>query len=167
MALRYVDPHKPGGVVKRAYTGFLRTAPGRWIAINVAAPIDPWLLRRTNGRLGMGLMLPNALLETTGAKSGAPRACSVVYFNDGADVVVVASSFGRDAHPAWYHNLVAHPDCVLGGDRFRAAEVDDEAERARLWALADRVYAGYADYRRRTAAVGRTIPLLRLSPERG
>jgi hypothetical protein len=68
------------------------------------------------------------------------------------------------SHPAWYHNAVADPDVSLGGRPFRAEVVTDEAERERLWELADRVFPPYASYRRRAAAAGRTIPILRLSP---
>lgn len=161
MPLAHVDPSAPHGALHRGYIAFLRTPPGRWTAINVAARVDPWLLRRTGGRVGMGLMLPSALLETTGAKSGQPRACPVLYFHDGEDVILVGSSFGREKDPAWAHNLRAHPDCVLGDERFRAAVIEDEAERERVWGLADRVYPGYADYRVRAA--GRTIKLFRLT----
>ena len=35
---------------------------------------------------------------------------------------------------------------------------------AALWALADRVFPGYAPYRRRAAAAGREIPLVQLVP---
>lgn len=163
MTLPHVDPHGTPGPVRRAYVAFLRTPPGRWTAINVAAHVDPWLLPKTGGRLGMGLMLPNALLETTGARSGQPRACPVLYFHDGDDVVLVASSFGREKDPAWSRNLRAHADCTLGGERFRAALVEDEGERERLWGLADKVYPGYADYRVRAGRIGRTIPLFRLA----
>jgi deazaflavin-dependent oxidoreductase (nitroreductase family) len=163
MTLTRVDPLATHGPLRRGYVAFLRTPPGRWTAINVAARIDPWLLRRTNGRVGMGLMLPSALLETTGAKSGEPRACPVLYFHDGDDVILVGSSFGREKDPAWAHNLRAHPDCTLGGERLRAAVIEDEDERERVWALADRVYPGYADYRERTRATGRVIKLFRLS----
>jgi len=53
---------------------------------------------------------------------------------------------------------------VLGGLPFRAEPIEDEAERARVWALADRVFPPYAAYRERAAKAGRTIPLLRLAP---
>ncbi len=163
MALTHVDPASiTTNPVHRAYVAFLRTPPGRWVAINIAPRVDPWLLRHTDGRLGMGLSLPSALLRTTGAKSGAPRECTVLYFHDGADVILIASSYGREAHPAWYHNLIAHPACALGDERFEAAQVQDAQEQARLWSMADRLYAGYADYRDRAGAVGRTIPLMRL-----
>ena len=164
MALKHVDPHARRSAAARAYIKFLRTPAGRWIGINVAARVDPWLLTRTKGRVGMPVVLPTALLEATGAKSGEPRTCPVVYFHDGRDAVLIASSFGREKDPAWSHNLRAHPQCRLGGDSFAAALVEDEAERDRLWGLADLVYPGYGDYRARAGAVGRTIPLFRLTP---
>jgi hypothetical protein len=66
-------------------------------------------------------------------------------------------------HPAWFHNLTANPDIVFGGIPMRAHVVEDEAERERLWALADRVLPAYAAYRERAAAAGRTIPLVQLT----
>ena len=54
-------------------------------------------------------MLPSALLTTTGAKTGLPRTNPVFYFHDGRDVIVIASNYGNDKHPAWYYNLNANP----------------------------------------------------------
>jgi hypothetical protein len=48
----------------------------------------------------------------------------------------------------------------------RATVVGDEAERQRLWALADRVFAPYARYRRDAARANRTIPIVQLSERR-
>jgi hypothetical protein len=45
----------------------------------------------------------------------------------------------------------------------RASVVEDEAERRRLWTLADRVFAPYATYRREAAEANRTIPIVQLS----
>jgi len=42
--------------------------------------------------------------------------------------------------------------------------VTDEAERERLWNLADRVYPQYADFRERAARAGRVIPIVQLVP---
>jgi len=163
-----VDPLARRGRAHRALTAFLRTNVGRSIAIGVAARVDPYLLKASRGYVALGMMLPSANLTTIGAKSGRTRTSTVLYFSDGADAILVASSFGREKHPAWYHNLKAHPDAVLEragrSGRYRATEVEDEAERARLFALADKVYAGYADYRDRTALVGRRIPIMRLTP---
>ena len=67
-------------------------------------------------------------------------------------------------HPAWFHNLRAHPEVTFGGVPMRATVVEDDAERERLWALADRVFAPYATYRREAAESGREIPIVQLSP---
>jgi hypothetical protein len=45
----------------------------------------------------------------------------------------------------------------------RAALVSDEAELYRPWALADRVFAPYATYRREAARANRTIPIVQLA----
>jgi deazaflavin-dependent oxidoreductase (nitroreductase family) len=164
MALAYVDPNAEHSPVRKAYSAFMRTPAGRWFAINIASRADPFLLNHSGGKVGFGLMIPTAVLETTGAKSGAPRQNPIVYFHDGDDAILVASSFGRDKHPAWFHNLKAHPDCVLGGERFTAAEVEDPAEHKRLFDGAISVYGGYADYKKRTEAIGRHIPIMRLVP---
>jgi len=164
MHLKRVDPSVPLSLSKRLQYAFGRSTVGRWYGINVASRVDPFLLRTTGGRVRSVGSMPTALLGHTGAKSGEPRENPVLYFHDGDDVVLIASSFGRDKHPAWYHNLVAHPACTLNGLSFMAAEVSDAAEVERLFELAIRVYPGYGDYRVRTAAIGRRIPVLRLSP---
>ena len=122
-------------------------------------------MRLSGGRLGSGFLLPTALLETRGARTGRPRRNGVIYFHDGAAVVIVASKLGMPHHPAWYHNLRRHPDVHLSGRPFRAEIVDDPGERARLWQLADRVFPAYSTYRARAAGAGRQIPLVRLHPE--
>jgi deazaflavin-dependent oxidoreductase (nitroreductase family) len=161
------DPVQKNGPVHHAIAALARTQLMRSFTINVVARIDPFVMKLSRGYIGLGGTLPSANLTTTGARSGQRRTVTVLYFSDGDDVILVASSFGRDKHPAWYHNLKAHPTAHLerggrSGD-YVATEVEDDAERARLFAKADQVYAGYADYRDRTAAVGRRIPILRLS----
>ena len=120
-------------------------------------------MRATRGRLGFDLMIPTALLETRGAKSGKRRRTVVIYFHDGERVTIIASKLGLPNHPAWFHNLRADPEVTLGGVPMRATVVEDEAERRRLWALADRVFAPYAAYRREAAQANRTIPIVQLT----
>jgi deazaflavin-dependent oxidoreductase (nitroreductase family) len=120
----------------------------------------------TGGRLGLGLTIPTALLETTGARSGASRRNAVIYFNDGEKVTIVASKMGLPENPAWFHNLLADPEVSFGGVPMRATVVSDEGERRRLWALADNVFAPYAVYRREAARAGREIPIVQLSRSR-
>ena len=160
--LKHVDPNRPRGWFSRAYARFSTTRVGRFISAHVVWKLDPYLLRATRGRLGMGLVLPTALLETKGAKSGAVRRNAVIYFHDSDRVTIVASKAGAAEHPAWFHNLRADPDVTFGGIPMRATVVSDEAERDRLWALADNVFAPYATYRRDAAKVNRSIPIVQL-----
>ena len=125
--------------------------------------LDPLLLRLSRGRMGMGLMLPTALLETRGARTGRPRRNGVIYFHDGDRVTIIASKAGRPQHPGWYHNLRVHPDVELGGQQFHAEVIDDDSERARIWQLADQVFPPYANYRVRAARAGRVIPIVQLT----
>jgi deazaflavin-dependent oxidoreductase (nitroreductase family) len=135
-----------------------------WLSRLIAWRLDPHLMRLTRGRLALGLGLPTALLETRGARTGQPRRNGVIYFHDGDRVTIIASKLGLPEHPAWFFNLRANPVVTLGGRPFRAQEVEDEAERDRLWQLADRVFPAYAAYRKRAARVGRTIPIVQLTP---
>jgi deazaflavin-dependent oxidoreductase (nitroreductase family) len=164
--LKYVDPNRPRGAFSRAYARFSGTRVARFISAKVVWKLDPYLLRATRGRFGMGLVLPTALLETRGARSGALRRNAVIYFHDGDRVTIVASKAGHERHPAWFHNLRAHPDVTFAGIPMRATVVEDEAERDRLWTLADRVFAPYAAYRREAARVNRTIPIVQLMASR-
>jgi deazaflavin-dependent oxidoreductase (nitroreductase family) len=160
--LKYVDPNRPRGWFSRLYAALANTRLGRSLSVNVVWKVDPYLMTATRGHLGMGLVMPTALLETRGAKSGAVRRNAVIYFNDGDRVTIVASKLGLPSHPAWFHNLEADPDVTFGGVPMRATVVGEEAERDRLWALADRVFAPYADYRREAAKAGRAIPIVQL-----
>ena len=162
--LRYVDPRASRGPIYRAYVRFLGTRIAAWLSMKVVWKVDPHLMRLTRGRLGMGLIVPTALLETRGARSGRVRRNGVIYFHDGERVTIVASKLGAPEHPAWFYNARANPEVLLGGRPFRAEQVEDEAERARIWELADRVFPPYATYRERAGRVGRTIPIFRLTP---
>ena len=66
--------------------------------------------------------------------------------------------------PVYEATSEKHPDVVFGGLPFRAEIVEDEAERQRLWDLADRVYPQYADYREQAGKAGRVIPIVQLVP---
>jgi deazaflavin-dependent oxidoreductase (nitroreductase family) len=162
--LKYVDPARPRSGFSRAYARFSATRLGRFLSVHVVWKLDPYLLRATRGRVGLGLVLPTALLETRGAKSGVPRSNAVIYFHDDDRVTIVASRAGDVKHPGWFHNLRAQPDVTFGGIPMRATVVTDDEERRRLWVLADRVFAPYAGYRRDAAKANRTIPIIQLSP---
>lgn len=122
-------------------TPVARGSPGHASAWKV----DPHLLKLTRGRFSTAGPLATALLESLGARTGQPRRNATLYFNDGDRVTIIASKRGWPKNPAWYYNLREHPDIVFGGLPFRAEVVEDQAERQRLWDLADRVFPEYAD----------------------
>ena len=83
-------------------------------------PIMMRIHRRGGDRFqGMDLLY----LTTVGARSGQQRTNPVARFDDGhGGWHVVASAGGAAQHPAWYHNIAAHPDQVwveFGGKKHR------------------------------------------------
>jgi len=161
---RHVDPSRPRGRLYRAWAGFTASPLGSWLSRNIGWKLDPLLLRISDGRFATALVIPTALLETRGARSGRTRRNGVIYFHDGEHVIVIASKAGAPEHPAWFHNVKAHPEVRLNGESFRAELVADEAERSRLWGLADRVFPPFAAYRESAGRSGRVIQIVRLTP---
>ena len=120
------------------------------------------IYKASGGRIGhRGPGLPTMLLlEHTGAKSGKTRTSPLLYFEDGDDLVIVASKGGFPKHPAWFHNLKANPDTTVQvGTEKRdvRARVATAEERERLWPKAVKTYKGYEQYQERT---DRQIPLV-------
>jgi deazaflavin-dependent oxidoreductase (nitroreductase family) len=104
------------------------------------------------------------LLTTTGARTGQRRAVPLTYLPDGDRYIVTAGNAGSDRHPAWYHNLIAHPDDVtveVGNEAFKAvAVIADEPDRQTLYDLFAAAYPVLDDYQAQTA---RQIPILTLA----
>src|SRR5690348_9284615 len=119
-------------------------APWRWML-----GMQVTLYRRTGGRLaGRVGRTPVLLLTTTGRKSGARHTVPLGYFDDDGVRYVVASNGGAPRDPAWYLNLVAHPEVgvQLGPEVYAAvARPATGEERTRLW---DHLMATAPMYRR-------------------
>lgn len=141
-----------------------RTRFGGWLFVNVFPAIDRRLMPLTRGRLKVAMGQPILLLHTRGARSGQPRTTPLLYTPYGDGFVVVASKAGAEHHPAWYHNIRAHPDVVaveIGGRRIQVRpRVVEGAERAELWQRVNDNYNGYEIYQGR--AGGRVIPVVML-----
>jgi len=79
-------------------------------------------------------------------------------------VAVFASKAGADTNPAWFHNVIAHPDVTaeIGPEThaFRA-HVAEPAEREPIWTRQKAAYPGFADYETKT---DRVIPVVVLEP---
>jgi len=162
-----VDPDRPPKRLKRLLMPFALSKAGTWYGIKVASRLDPKLMKLTRGRANLGGgILPTVLLTVPGRKSGVERTVPLVYFSDGDDMILMASSFGRPRLPAWYHNVKANPDVTLTAagvsERYRATEVDGP-DRDALYEKAKQLYAGYGIYEQRTAGI-RKVPVLRLKP---
>lgn len=121
--------------------------------------------RWTKGRLGSRVPgFPGAriaLVDHVGAKSGIQRTSPLIYLEDGGNVVVVASKAGQPTSPAWFHNLMAHPEAkvqVRGEVREVRARVASDEERERLYPKFVAVYPAYDFYERN--ARGRRIPVV-------
>ena len=120
-----------------------------------------WHKRSGDKFQGMDLLY----LTTVGAKTGQHRQSTVARFSDGEDAwLVVASAGGSARHPAWYHNIAAHPSQVwieLGGQRMRVtpAQLDGDA-RAQAWQRITQSQPRYDGYQQKT---DRAIPVIRLS----
>jgi len=147
-----------------------------WFGVNRAARVvsrrlgwklDPVLLRLTGNRLATTLVIPTAVLETRGARTGKRRRNAVIYFRDGDRAVIAASNAGAGRHPDWFRNVLADPHVTFGGAPMLANVVEDRVEARRLWTLADSVFPALATYRREAAAAGREIPLISLTPIEG
>jgi deazaflavin-dependent oxidoreductase (nitroreductase family) len=103
------------------------------------------------------------LLTHTGARSGESRTTPMGYTPDGDRLIVIASNFGAPTHPAWYHNLVAHPDVTVevGTETFAAtAVVTEGAERERLWTKAAELHPYLVPQQAKTS---RLLPVIALS----
>jgi deazaflavin-dependent oxidoreductase (nitroreductase family) len=102
------------------------------------------------------------LLTTTGVLSGLLRTTPLVFVTDGQQVYIVASKAGANTHPAWFHNLVAHPSVTVerNSETYKAiATILDEPERSRIYGLAAQARSDIAEYQERTQ---RVIPVVEL-----
>ncbi len=121
--------------------------------------------RANDGKVGGNFEgAPLLLLHTTGARSGEERIHPMMYQDLGGPVAVFASKAGAPSHPAWYHNLIAHPEVsaeIGTATRTFQARVAEGDERDRIWTRQKQDYPGFAEYE---AATDREIPVVVLDP---
>lgn len=119
----------------------------------------------TAGRFGRGLVL----MHTRGAKSGEERLTPVAGFRNETGWLVIASAAGSTKHPAWYHNLVTHPEfeieAAAEGDGIEttevtAVEIEDDVDYATAWTHITTASPGFLEYEKTTG--GRRMPIFKL-----
>jgi deazaflavin-dependent oxidoreductase (nitroreductase family) len=128
------------------------------------------LYERSGGTEGTTLRdtgLPVIIVTHTGNKTGSIRKTPLMRVKDGANYVLIGSMGGAPKNPVWVYNLRTNPTIEIRDhtavQAMRVREVEDEAERARLWDLAVAAYPPYAEYRTRTT---RRIPVFVAEPVR-
>ena len=126
------------------------------------------LYERSGGTQGTTLRdtgLPVIIVTNAGNKTGAIRKTPLMRVADGENYVLVGSVGGAPKNPVWVYNLRANPDVQIRDKTevqdMRVREVNDPAERARLWEIAVAAFPPYEDYRKRTS---RVIPLFVAEP---
>ncbi|MFJ8634003.1 nitroreductase/quinone reductase family protein [Streptomyces sp. NPDC093568] len=152
-------------VVVRAVQKVSSTRGFAKIAPHVIPVLDRAVHRITRGKVLLSAqMLPGVILTSTGARSGLPRRTPLACMpeEDGRSWILVGSNFGREGHPAWTHNLLAHPDAEVswkGRDIPVTARLLQGEERAAVWKTALGFWPPYATYQ---ARVEREIRLFRI-----
>ena len=141
-----------------------------WWIRNVASRLDPWLFKKTGGRLttfGPPTM-PMVTLTTTGRRSGRPRDVQLACIEQAGERYVVASAMGQERHPAWRYNLEAHPEIEVQatGERYRAhAEVLTDVEKKEVWEAIKQVLPMMSVYETRTDRNIRVFRLRRIDAQ--
>ena len=139
--------------------GFAKVAP------HVIPALDRAVHRITRGRFLLSAqMLPGVVLTSTGARSGLPRRTPLACMpeDDGLTWILIGSNFGREGHPAWTANLLAHPEASVswkGRDIDVTATLLTGEERAAVWKTALAFWPPYATYQ---ARIEREIRLFRI-----
>ena len=133
-----------------------------WRVFNTSTKGHVAIFRATRGRVGGSAYgAPVLLLHHKGAKSGKKRVAPLLYLPDGDRMAIVASKGGYPKNPAWFHNLMAHPDTEVElpreGRLAVSAHKASAEERRDLWPRVVDLYSVYADYQDSTS---REIPVV-------
>ena len=109
--------------------------------------------------------LPVIIVTNMGNQTGAIRKTPLMRVKDGDNYVLVASRGGAPRNPVWVYNLRADGNVEIRDEAdvytMQVREVQDDAERARLWEIAVAAFPPYEEYQGRTA---RKIPVFVAEP---
>ena len=109
--------------------------------------------------------LPVIIVTNRGNQTGAIRKTPLMRVKDGNNYVLVGSKGGAPKNPVWVYNLRADGNVEVRDETevytMRVREVEDEAERARLWELSVAAFPPYEEYQNRTT---RRIPVFVAEP---
>ena len=109
--------------------------------------------------------LPVIIVTNRGNQTGAIRKTPLMRVKDGNNYVLVGSRGGAPKNPVWVYNLRADGNVEIRDEtdvyQMNVREVQDDAERARLWDLSVGAFPPYEEYQTRTS---RKIPVFVAEP---
>lgn len=136
--------------------------PVKWVRDQVE------LYEKSGGTDGTTLLdtgLPCIIVTHTGNKTGAIRKTPLMRVKDGSNYILIGSQGGAPKNPVWVYNLRANAEVEIRDATevfaMRVREVEDDEERARVWALGVEAFPPYEEYQNRTA---RKIPVFIAEP---
>ncbi|MCB1683555.1 MAG: nitroreductase family deazaflavin-dependent oxidoreductase [Pseudomonadales bacterium] len=119
----------------------------------------------TKGTTLLQTGMPCIIVTHMGNKSGAIRKIPLMRVKVGDAYVLIGSMGGQPKNPVWVYNLRANPEVEIRDAtevfKMRVREVEEDPERARLWAASAEAYPPYNDYQARTS---RKIPVFIAEP---
>lgn len=120
------------------------------IGPKVVPRFDRLLAKVSGGRyLSSGALVPSLMLNARGAKTGQIRQTPLATVPIGDSWYVVGSNFGRDEHPLWTGNLLAHPDVSINvkGETYDVnAHLLTAEEKTAVWPQLTKVWPNYDVY---------------------
>ena len=137
-------------------------SPVKWVREQVE------LYEGSGGTEGTELMetgLPVIIVTHRGNRTGSVRKTPLMRVKDGESYVLVASMGGAPQNPVWVYNLRDAADVEIRDKTevmpMRVREVEDDEERARIWALCVEAFPPYEEYRNKTS---RKMPVFVAEP---
>ena len=109
--------------------------------------------------------LPVIIVTNRGNQTGAIRKTPLMRVRDGDNFVLVGSKGGAPKNLVWVYNLRADGRVEIRDEtevyQMQVREVQDGAERARLWNVAVEAFPPYEEYQHR---ISRKIPVFVAEP---
>lgn len=128
-----------------------------------------WIYRRSDGRIGPGMVGAWCLLlHTVGRRTGQRRTAALIFARDAARVILAASNDGKDEPPAWFLNLSSNPrvEVQIGREHLLGTATiieSSDPEYGRLWEVMNRTNHRRYDYFQ--SKTTRSIPLVAIVPD--
>jgi deazaflavin-dependent oxidoreductase (nitroreductase family) len=147
--------------------GRLASSPAfRAFGKHVQPRLDLAAHRLTGGRFRISsLGMPTLVLDHVGRSTGLTRRTPMMYVRDGEALLVVASNWGQENHPAWSGNLLANPEATVELGRRTVpvrARLLGGPEREAAWATVVRRWPAVETYAGQVTS--RELRIFRLEP---